>query len=37
MEKGEQHAQGVRQTLDTMIGTDLSLKRKKKSEYDLNK
>ena len=37
MEKGEQHAQGVRQTLETMIGTDLSLKRKKKSEYDLNK
>ena len=35
--KGEQHAQGVRQTLETMIGTDLSLKRKKKSEYDLNK
>jgi hypothetical protein len=37
MEKGEQHAQGVRQTLETMIGTDLSLKRKKKNEYDLNK
>ena len=37
MEKGEQHAQGVRQTLETMIGTDLSLKRKKKSEHDLNK
>jgi hypothetical protein len=37
MEKGEQHAQGVKQTLETMIGTDLSLKRKKKSEYDLNK
>jgi hypothetical protein len=37
MEKGEQHAQGIRQTLETMIGTDLSLKRKKKSEYDLNK
>ena len=37
MEKGEQHAQGVRQTLETMIGTNLSLKRKKKSEYDLNK
>ena len=37
MEKGEQHAQGVKQTLETMIGTDLSLKRKKKSEHDLNK
>jgi hypothetical protein len=37
MEKGEQHAQGIRQTLETMIGTDLSLKRKKKSEHDLNK
>jgi len=37
MEKGERHAQGVRQTLETMIGTDLSLKRKKKSEHDLNK
>jgi len=37
MEKGEQHAQGVKTTLETMIGTDLSLKRKKKSEHDLNK
>ncbi len=37
MEKGEQHAQGVKQTLETMIGTDLSLKRKKKSEHDLNR
>jgi hypothetical protein len=37
MEKGEQHAQGVKQTLETMIGTDLSLKRKKKNEHDLNK
>jgi len=37
MERGEQHAQGVKQTLETMIGTDLSLKRKKKSEHDLNK
>jgi|688.fasta_scaffold881041_2 hypothetical protein len=37
MEKGEQHAQGIKQTLETMIGTDLSLKRKKKSEHDLNK
>ena len=35
--KGERHAQGVKQTLETMIGTDLSLKRKKKSEHDLNK
>jgi len=37
MEKGEKHAQGVKQTLETMIGTDLSLKRKKKSENDLNR
>jgi hypothetical protein len=37
MEKGEKHAQGVKTTLETMIGTDLSLKRKKKSEHDLNK
>jgi hypothetical protein len=37
MERGEQHAQGVKQTLETMIGTDLSLKRKKKSEHDLNR
>jgi hypothetical protein len=37
MEKGEQHAHGVKQTLETMIGTDLSLKRKKKSEHDLNR
>jgi hypothetical protein len=35
--KGEKHAQGVKQTLETMIGTDLSLKRKKKSENDLNR
>ena len=35
--KGERHAQGVKQTLETMIGTDLSLKRKKKSEHDLNR
>ena len=35
--KGERHAQGVKQTLETMIGTDLSLKRKKKSKHDLNK
>jgi hypothetical protein len=37
MEKGEKHAQGVKTTLETMIGTDLSLKRKKKSENDLNR
>lgn len=37
MENGEKHAQGVKQTLETMIGTDLSLKRKKKSEHDLNR
>jgi hypothetical protein len=37
MENGEKHAQGVKQTLETMIGTDLSLKRKKKNEHDLNK
>jgi hypothetical protein len=35
--KGEKHAQGVKQTLETMIGTDLSLKRKKKSENDINR
>jgi hypothetical protein len=35
--KGEQHAQGVKTTLETMIGTDLSLKRKKKSEHDFNR
>ena len=35
--KGERHAQGVKQTLETMIGTDLSLKRKKKSENDINR
>lgn len=37
MEKDEKHAQGVKQTLETMIGADLSLKRKKKSEHDLNR
>ena len=35
--KGEKHAQGIKQTLETMIGTDLSLKRKKKSEHDFNR
>ena len=35
--KGENHAQSVKQTLEEMIGTDLSLKRKKKSETDLNR
>jgi len=35
--KGEKHAQGVKTTLETMIGTDLSLKRKKKSEHDFNR
>jgi len=35
--KGEKHAQGVKQTLEVMIGTDLSLKRKKKNELDLNR
>jgi len=35
--KGEKHAQGVKTTLETMIGADLSLKRKKKSEHDLNR
>jgi hypothetical protein len=37
MEQNEKHAQGVKQTLETMIGTDLSLKRKKKSEHDVNR
>ena len=37
MEQNERHAQGVKQTLETMIGADLSLKRKKKSENDFNK
>lgn len=35
--KGEQHAQGVKQTLEEMIGTDLSLKRKRQTEQNLNK
>lgn len=35
--KGEQHAQGVKESLETMIGSDLSLKRKKKTENDINK
>ncbi len=34
MDNKEQHAKGVKQSLETMIGTDLSLKRKKKSEND---
>jgi hypothetical protein len=33
----EKHAQGVKITLEEMIGTDLSLRRKKKNENDLNK
>lgn len=35
--KGEQHAQGIKSTLEEMIGTDLSLKRKKKNENDTNR
>jgi hypothetical protein len=35
--KGEKHAQEIKTTLETMIGTDLSLKRKKKNEKDLNR
>ena len=33
----EKHAQGVKITLEEMIGTDLSLRRKKKNENDLNR
>lgn len=35
--KGEKHAQGIKQTIETMIGTDLSLKRKKKSKHNLDR
>lgn len=35
--ENEKHAQGVKTTLEEMIGTDLSLKRKKKNETDLNR
>ena len=33
----EKHAQGVKITLEEMIGTDLSLRRKNKNKNDLNK
>ena len=33
----EKHAQGVKITLEEMIGTDLSLRRKKKNENDLSR
>jgi len=35
--ENEKHAQGVKNTLEEMIGTDLSLRRKKKNENDLSR
>lgn len=35
--KGEQHAQGVKDSLEKIIGTDLSLKRKRKTEEDIQR
>lgn len=35
--ENEKHAQGVKSTLEEMIGTDLSLRRKKKNENDLSR
>jgi hypothetical protein len=35
--KGEQHAQGVKASLEGITGADLSLKRKRKTEKDVNR
>ena len=35
--KGEQHAQGVKSSLEGIMGADLSLKRKRKTEKDVNR
>lgn len=35
--ENEKHAQGVKITLEEMIGTDLSLRRKNKNKNDLNR
>ena len=35
--KGEQHAQGVKASLEGITGADLSLKRKRKTEKDINR
>jgi len=35
--KGEQHAQGVKSSLESITGADLSLKRKRKTEKDVNR
>jgi len=36
-EKKDPHAEGVKQSIESIIGTDTVLKRKKKSEDDLNR
>lgn len=33
----DEHAQGIKQSIETIIGTDTVLKRKKKTEEDLNR
>ena len=35
--EGEQHAQGVKSSLEGIMGADLSLKRKRKTERDINR
>ena len=35
--EGEQHAQGVKASLEGITGADLSLKRKRKTEKDINR
>ena len=35
--KGEQHAQGIKASLEGITGADLSLKRKRKTEKDVNR
>lgn len=35
--EGEQHAKGVKSSLEGIMGTDLSLKRKRKTEKDTNR
>ena len=37
MENNEEHVNGIKKSIDNILGTDTSLKRKKKSEDDINR
>ena len=37
MENNEEHVNGIKKSIEDIIGTDTSLKRKKKSEDDINR